>query len=107
MQDIVIPVGDYLGWIGLDINVLKSRILAMHFSTGQSSATDIVRLKDFQVAFSLSSLLIKRISNRGSCRKGRASKSDGTLNFTNTLTVTDMQSQQVVFRGRIVWLLLV
>ena len=43
MQAIIAPVGAYLRWSGLLINVLKSKISAIDYSTGGVVATDSIR----------------------------------------------------------------
>jgi hypothetical protein len=43
MQAIIAPVGAYLRWSGLLINMLKSKISAIDYSTGKVVATDSIR----------------------------------------------------------------
>ncbi len=44
MQAIVSPAGAYLTWTGQTVNMLKSKISAIDFATGQMVATDNVKL---------------------------------------------------------------
>lgn len=44
MQAIVSPAGAYLAWTGQAVNMLKSKISAIDFATGQMVATDNVKL---------------------------------------------------------------
>ena len=44
MQAIVSPAGAYLKWTGQTVNMLKSKISAIDFATGQMVATDNVKL---------------------------------------------------------------
>ena len=44
MQAIVSPAGAYLTWLGQAVNMLKSKISAIDFATGQMAATDNIRL---------------------------------------------------------------
>ena len=46
MQAIIGPIGAYLRWSGLLINMLKSKISAIDFSTGGWVAIDSIRHKD-------------------------------------------------------------
>ena len=44
MQAIVSPAGAYLTWTGQTVNILKSKISAIDFATGQMVATDHIKL---------------------------------------------------------------
>ena len=44
MQCIIQPAGEYLGWMGCSVNMFKSKIAAINFATGQTIATDSIKL---------------------------------------------------------------